>query len=309
MSGVIAHIPARIHRGVTVMPRTCHAHIRTCDTGQVTRIFFMINSHKRSAVHVRSAFLSDIHLGSRECRAELVLDFLHAVQMEQLFLIGDIVDIWSLRRSFYWPQSHNNVLRTILGKAKHGTRVIYVPGNHDEPLREMDGMVFGNLEIHREFVHTTARGLRLLVLHGDEFDSAVKCSRALAAFGSGMYDVALGLNRYVNAARRRLGYPYWSLASYLKSKVGNAMQYVRSFEQAAAHAARRRGLDGIVCGHIHRPEIAERDGVLYCNDGDWVDSCSTLIEDRSGELELWTWNEVGAAVPALRGRGTLGRAA
>jgi UDP-2,3-diacylglucosamine pyrophosphatase LpxH len=247
-------------------------------------------------IHVRSAFISDIHLGSRECRAELVLDFLRNVQMEQLFLVGDIVDVWSLRRSFYWPQLHNDVLRTILGKTKHGTRVIYVPGNHDEQMREICGTHFGNLEVHREYVHTTRRDLRLLVMHGDEFDSAVQCPSWLTALGSELYDVCLGANRLVNAFRRRFGYPYWSLAGYLKHRVGNAMKYVHGFERAAAEAARRRGVDGIVCGHIHRPEIRELDGVLYCNDGDWVDSCSALIEDRSGELELWHWNEVGAAL-------------
>jgi UDP-2,3-diacylglucosamine pyrophosphatase LpxH len=250
----------------------------------------------RPIIHVRSAFISDIHLGSRECRAELVLEFLRRVQMEQLFLVGDIVDVWSLRRSFYWPQIHNDVLRTILGKTKHGTRVIYVPGNHDEQMREICGTLFGNLEIHREYVHTTLRDQKLLVMHGDEFDGAVQCSRWLAALGSGLYDVTLGANRLVNALRRRFGYPYWSLAGYLKSRVGNAMKYVHSFEQAAAQAVRRRELDGIVCGHIHRPEITELDGILYCNTGDWVESCSALIEDRSGELELWHWNDAGSAL-------------
>ena len=250
----------------------------------------------RPIIHVRSAFISDIHLGSRECRADLLLDFLRHVQMEQLFLVGDIVDVWSLRRSFYWPQIHNDVLRTILGKTKHGTRVIYVPGNHDEQLRKICGTSFGNLEIHREYVHTTLRDLKLLIMHGDEFDGAVQCSRWLTALGSGLYDVTLGANRLLNAFRRRFGYPYWSLAGYLKSRVGNAMKYVHGFEQAAAQAARRRGVDGIVCGHIHRPEIIELDGTLYCNDGDWVDSCSALIEDRSGELELWHWNDVGSAL-------------
>ena len=260
-------------------------------------------------IHVRSAFISDIHLGSRECRADLVLDFLRHVQMAQLFLVGDIVDIWSRRRSFYWPQIHNDVLRTILGKTKHGTRVIYVPGNHDEQLRELCGSSFGNLEIHREYVHTTARGLKLLVMHGDEFDGAVKCSRWLTALGSGLYDVTLGANRVVNALRRRLGYPYWSLAGYLKSRVGNAVKYVHEFEHAAAQAARRRGVDGIVCGHIHRPEIVELEGLLYCNDGDWVDSCSALIEDRRGELELWHWNDAGSALRPVVTPRTAARAA
>lgn len=247
-------------------------------------------------IHVRTAFISDIHLGSRDCRTELVLDFLRRVQCEQLILLGDIIDVWSLRRSFYWPQSHSDVLRTILGKTKHGTRVIYVPGNHDEQFREVCGMSFGNIEVHREYIHQTLRGLRLLIMHGDEFDAAVKCSRWLANLGSGLYDLALGLNRGLNALRHRLGYGYWSLAGYLKSRIGNAMDYVRNFELAAAHTARRRGLDGIICGHIHRPEIAEVAGVLYCNDGDWVDSCSALIEDRSGELELWHWTGAHGAV-------------
>ena len=263
----------------------------------------------RPISHVRSAFISDIHLGSRECRADLVLDFLRHVQMEQLFLVGDIVDVWSLRRSFFWPQLHSDVLRTLLGKTKHGTRVIYVPGNHDEQMREICGASFGNLEIHRDYVHTTARGMRLLIMHGDEFDGAVQCSRWLTALGSGLYDVTLGANRLLNTVRRSLRLPYWSLAGYLKTRVGNAMKYVHDFEHAAAHAARRRGVDGIVCGHIHRPEIIELDGTLYCNDGDWVDSCSALIEDRSGELELWHWNDVGSALRPIVTPRALPRAA
>ena len=256
--------------------------------------------HKHKSPSLRSVFLSDIHLGARECRADLLLEFLHRVHMERLFLVGDIVDVWNMRRDFFWPQLHNNVLRTLLGKAKHGTRIIYIPGNHDEEFRDLDGSVFGNLEVHREYVHTTALGQRLLVAHGDEFDANVKCSRWLAALGSGMYDVSLGLNRGVNRVRRALGFPYWSLATYLKSKVGNAMTYVRRFEEAAAHAALRRGLDGIICGHIHRPADTERCGVRYCNTGDWVENCSALIEDWAGELHLWqleSWREAFRAAP------------
>ena len=257
-----------------------------------------MDMHVRHPIHVRSAFLSDVHLGARECRADLLLDFLHRVHMEQLFLVGDIVDVWNMRRDFYWPQLHNNVLRTLLGKAKHGTRIIYVPGNHDEEFRDLDGTVFGNLEVHRDYVHTTRRGQRMLVAHGDEFDAHVKCSRWLAALGSGMYDISLGLNRGVNRVRRALGFPYWSLASYLKSRVGNAMTYVHRFEEAAAQAAARRGLDGIVCGHIHRPADTERCGVRYCNTGDWVENCSALLEDQSGELQLWQQADGHAAFSA-----------
>jgi UDP-2,3-diacylglucosamine pyrophosphatase LpxH len=263
----------------------------------------------RGPFHVRSAFISDVHLGSRECRADLILDFLRSVHMEQLFLIGDIVDVWSLQRSFYWPQAHNDVLRTILGKTKHGTRVIYVPGNHDEQMRDFCATVFGNLEIHREYVHTTARDLRLLILHGDEFDGAVHCPRWLHVLGSNLYDVTLGANRLVNAMRRRFGYPYWSLAGYLKGRVGNARRYVEEFERAAAHAVRKRGLDGIVCGHIHRPEIHHIDGVLYCNDGDWVDSCSALIEERNGELELWHWKQARGEQASFERASAIPRAA
>jgi UDP-2,3-diacylglucosamine pyrophosphatase LpxH len=244
---------------------------------------------------VRSAFLSDLHLGTRECLADRILDFLHTVQMEQLFLVGDVIDLWALRSGIYWPQSHNNVLRTILGKAKQGTRVIYVPGNHDELLRELCGNTFGNLEIHREYVHVTATGRRMLVLHGDEFDAAVKCSRWTSALGTRMYDLSLRAGYHLNTARRALGFSHWSLATWLKNRVGNAVRYVQGFERAAAHAARRRGLDGVICGHVHRPQIATLDGVLYCNDGDWVEHCTALIEDRDGELQLWDWSSAREA--------------
>jgi len=245
---------------------------------------------------MRSAFVSDVHLGSKGCRADALLEFLKSVEVEYLFLVGDIVDLWAMRKNFYWPQDHNNVLRTVLGKARSGTRVIYVPGNHDQELREFCGSVFGNLEIHREYVHDTADGRRLLVMHGDEFDTVVKCSPWLARLGSSVYDFLLGLNRHVNAVRRLFGMPYWSLASYLKHKAKTAVQYIASFEQAVAHAARKRGVDGVVCGHIHRAEITDIGGVQYCNDGDWVESCSALVEDMNGRLTLWSWPEVRAGL-------------
>ncbi len=264
---------------------------------------------ERRPARFRSVFVSDVHLGFRGCQAVQLLEFLKAVHTDHLFLVGDIVDVWSLRKSFYWPQSHNDVVRTILGKAKAGTRVIFVPGNHDEDLREFAGSVFGNLEIHREYVHETADGRRLLVLHGDEFDSVVKCSPWLAHFGSFMYALTLGANRYFNAARRLLGYPYWSLAGYLKHKVKNAVSYISSFEQAVVHAARRRGVDGVVCGHIHRAEILDLDGIVYCNDGDWVESCTALVEDLNGRLALTSWSQLCGAQTALVEDVPLGRAA
>ena len=260
----------------------------------------MLTKSAREKIHVRTVFVSDVHLGSRGCRADELLGFLGCVEMDYLFLVGDIVDFWSLRRGFYWPEQHNEVLRTVLGLARNGTRVIYVPGNHDEDLREFCGSVFGNLEIRRRFVHETAAGETLLVTHGDEFDTAVHWSPWLTRLGAHAYDFTLRLNRYVNAARRLAGFPYWSLASWLKQRVGNAMQYIESFERAAAQAARRSGVDGIVCGHIHRAGIRELDGVRYCNDGDWVESCTALVEDMNGRLALWSAADVRARVNADR---------
>lgn len=244
-------------------------------------------------IRVRSVFISDVHLGFKGCSAELLLEFLHSVDMEHLFLVGDIVDVWSMKKAMFWPQSHNNVLRTILGKAKHGSKVIFVPGNHDEEFRAFDGAVFGNLEIHREFVHTAADGRRILVLHGDEFDGVVKCSPWLAKLGSNLYDTLLAANPYINWVRRKFGLPHWSLSAYLKHKAKSAVQYIGSFEDAVAQAARRRGVDTVVCGHIHHAEMREIGGVKYCNDGDWVESCTSLIEDMNGQLRLIHW-------PALR---------
>jgi len=243
------------------------------------------------ALRLRSVFISDVHLGFKGCRAEFLLDFLRRVECEQIYLVGDIIDLWSLQRTFYWPQAHNDVIRTILGKAKHGTRVVYVPGNHDRAFRDHDGLTLGNVEIRLEAIHETADGRRFLVLHGDEFDSIVRASPLLESVGSHAYAAALRLNRYVNAARQMLGYPYWSLAAFLKHKVKNAVKYIANFERALAVEARRRGVDGVICGHIHRAEITEIDGILYCNDGDWVESCTTLVEDFAGRLSLLRWTE------------------
>ena len=242
-----------------------------------------------AAIRARSVFISDVHLGCKGCSAELLLDFLHSVEMDHLFLVGDIIDVWSMQKAMFWPQSHNNVLRTILGKAKRGTKVIFVPGNHDEVFRDFDGAVFGNLEIHREFVHTAADGRRILVLHGDEFDSVVKCSPWLAKLGSNLYDLLLAANPYINWLRRKFDLPHWSLSAYLKHKAKSAVQYIGSFEDAVAQAARKRGVDTVVCGHIHHAEIREIGGVKYCNDGDWVESCTSLIEDMNGHLRLIHW--------------------
>lgn len=249
----------------------------------------MVERTGPAPLKVRSVFISDVHLGFKGCSAELLLDFLHSIDMDYLFLVGDIIDVWSMQKSMFWPQSHNNVLRTILGKAKRGAKVIYVPGNHDEVFRDFDGAVFGNLEIHREYVHQTASGKRLLLLHGDEFDSVVKCSPWLAKLGSTLYDLLLAANPYINWMRRKLDLPHWSLAAYLKHKAKTAVQYIGSFEEAVAQTARKRGVDMVVCGHIHHAEIRDIDGITYCNDGDWVESCSSLVEDMNGQLRLIDW--------------------
>ncbi|MGB7739736.1 MAG: UDP-2,3-diacylglucosamine diphosphatase [Steroidobacteraceae bacterium] len=267
------------------------------------------------ALRLRSVFISDVHLGFKGCRAEFLLDFLRRVECEQIYLVGDIIDMWSLQRSFYWPQAHNDVIRTILGKAKHGTRVVYVPGNHDRAFRDHDGLTLGNVEIRLEAIHETADGRRFLVLHGDEFDSIVRASPLLESLGNRAYAAALRLNRYFNAVRQMLGYPYWSLAAFLKHKVKNAVKYIANFERALAAEARRRGVDGVICGHIHRAEITKIDGILYCNDGDWVESCTTLVEDFAGRLSLLRWTETAEvlagmqALPLLDGAEPIGQAA
>ncbi len=214
-----------------------------------------------------------------------------------------MVDGWRLRRSWYWPQSHNDVVQKLLRKARKGTKVFYVPGNHDEWLRDFTELHMGGVMLVREAVHVTADGRRLLVMHGDAFDGVVRYARWLALLGDGAYDMALRLNHVFNLIRRRLGYPYWSLSAYLKFKVKNAVQFISDYADAIAAEARSRGVDGIVCGHIHHAEIRDIGGVLYCNDGDWVESCTALVEHDDGRLEILPWMALRAfdplAVPVL----------
>jgi UDP-2,3-diacylglucosamine pyrophosphatase LpxH len=275
----------------------------------------MDHAQQRHSIRLRSVFVSDTHLGFKGCRAEFLLDFLRRVECDHLYLVGDIIDLWSMTRTFHWPQAHNDVIRTILGKAKHGTRVVYIPGNHDRTFRDHDGLVMGNVEVRRQAIHETADGRRLLVLHGDEFDSIVRASPLLESVGSQAYALALSLNHWVNAVRRALGYPYWSLSAFLKHRVKNAVKYIANFERAVSAEARRCGVDGVVCGHIHRAEIAEIDGVTYYNDGDWVESCTALVEDHQGRLSILRWTETaevlvgGRALPLLDGVAALEPAA
>jgi len=238
---------------------------------------------------VRTLFLSDIHLGTRGCSAEALVDFLHSIECETLFLVGDIVDGWRLRRGWYWPDAHNEVVRRILKMAHRGTRVIFVAGNHDEMLRTYAGMSFGGVELVLDAIHVTADGRRLLVTHGDAFDGVVLYARWLAFLGDQAYAVLLRANIYFNQIRRLLDLPYWSLSNYLKRRVKNAVSFISSFEEAVAHEAQARGLDGIVCGHIHSAEIRRIGDVTYYNDGDWVESCTALAEDADGAMRIIYW--------------------
>jgi UDP-2,3-diacylglucosamine pyrophosphatase LpxH len=250
-----------------------------------------------STTHYRTIFLSDIHLGTRGCKADFLLDFLRWNESETLFLVGDIVDGWRLRRSWYWNQSHNDVIQKILRKARKGTTVTYIPGNHDEWLREYTEIELGGIKVVDEAIHVTADGRRLLIIHGDAYDGVVKYARWLALLGDWAYNLMIWLNTHFNRLRRRLGYPYWSLSAYLKGKVKNAVVYVGNFADAVADEARRRGVDGVVCGHIHKAEIRQLADITYCNDGDWVESCTALVEHWDGRLEIIDWIELRALDP------------
>jgi UDP-2,3-diacylglucosamine pyrophosphatase LpxH len=242
----------------------------------------------------RTVFISDIHLGTSNCKAAQLLEFLRVVECEQLYLVGDIIDGWQLKRRWFWNQAHNDVIQKILRKARKGTRVVYVSGNHDEFARHFLGLAFGGIDICDEVVHTTITGRRLLVFHGDLFDAVIQRARWLALAGDHLYVFTLRLNRWLNRLRGHLGLPYWSLSQYLKQRVKNAVSYINDFEVAVAGEARRRGLDGVVCGHIHKAEMREIDGVLYCNDGDWVESLSSLVETTDGQLRVLHWPEIAA---------------
>jgi UDP-2,3-diacylglucosamine pyrophosphatase LpxH len=238
----------------------------------------------------RSLWISDVHLGTPGCQAAALLDFLRQTECDTLFLVGDIVDGWQLRRSWFWPQAHNDVVQKLLRKVRRGTRVIFVPGNHDEFARRYVGHNFGGIEVVEDWVHRTADGRFLWVTHGDLFDGVIQCAKWLAHAGDRAYEFTLRLNRHLNSLRARMGLPYWSLSGYLKHKVKRAIAYVGDFESAVAREARRRGVDGVVCGHIHRAELREIDGIVYANDGDWVESLTALAEHVDGRLELIDWS-------------------
>jgi UDP-2,3-diacylglucosamine pyrophosphatase LpxH len=245
------------------------------------------NSRRR----YRTIFLSDVHLGTRGCRADFLLDFLKQCDCDRLYLVGDIVDGWRLRKSWYWTPEFDEVLREILLMARRGVEVTYIPGNHDEMFRDWMGigLEVAGVRLAREAVHEGADGRRYLVIHGDEFDGVIRYAKFLAHLGDWAYDWALTMNRLFNAARRRLGYPYWSLSQWLKRQVKEAVKAIDRFEEALAGEAKRRGLDGVICGHIHHAEMRTVQGVLYMNDGDWVESCTALVEHPDGRFELIDW--------------------
>jgi UDP-2,3-diacylglucosamine pyrophosphatase LpxH len=250
-------------------------------------------------MHYRAIFISDLHLGTPGCQADALLEFLKEHTSDYLYLVGDIIDGWQLRRRWYWPQAHNDVIQKLLRKARKGCRVIYVPGNHDEFARHFLDHHFGGIEVVEEAVHKTADGRQLWVIHGDYFDAVVQQAKWLAYVGDYLYEFTLKLNRYLNNLRGRLGLPYWSLSAYLKHKVKKALNYVTDFENAVAQEAAKQGYQGVVCGHIHRAEIRDVNGVLYCNDGDWVESRSALVENEKGELSLLYWQTEPVVVASV----------
>jgi len=239
----------------------------------------------------RTIWISDVHLGTRGCNAEMLIDFLDHVDSETMYLVGDMIDGWRLKKKFYWPAAHNDVVWRLLKRAKRGTRVIYIPGNHDEIFRQFTGMDFGGIAICRKAIHETADGRRLLVLHGDEFDAITLAHRWLAHVGDFAYTALMEVNRWVNIVRRWMKRPYWSLSKHAKAKVKNAVAFISHFEEVVAHAAGARGVDGVVCGHIHTAEIRDINGVTYYNDGDWVEGCTALVEHFDGTMEILHWGD------------------
>jgi len=243
---------------------------------------------------VRSIFLSDIHLGTRGCQAACLLDFLRQYESDHLFLVGDIIDFWAMSRSVQWSGLHNTVVQKILRRARHGEKVVLIPGNHDEALREYDGTTFGDILVAFEWLHVTADGKRLLLLHGDEFDQVTRHHRWVALLGDVAYNLLVRLNAQLSWLRRRLHIQgYWSLAGYAKRKVKSAVSFIWDFEESVIRAVRERGLDGVVCGHIHSAAIKQVDSLLYINCGDWVDSCTGIVEHLDGRLELIEWRHDG----------------
>jgi UDP-2,3-diacylglucosamine pyrophosphatase LpxH len=240
----------------------------------------------------RTLFISDVHLGARGCQADRLLDFIRLVDADTIYLVGDIVDGWALRSTWYWPQAHNNVVQKFLRKARKGARIIYIPGNHDEFLRDYYGTHFGGVEVAESAIHTAADGRRYLVTHGDLFDIVIKHARWLAYLGDKAYDAAIAANTIFNKVRRSLGLRYWSLSQWAKYKVKNAVNFIGEFEKTLAAEASRHGLDGVICGHIHHAAAHDKFGFTYINCGDWVESCTAVGENFDGRFEIINWADL-----------------
>lgn len=255
----------------------------------------------REAVNYRSVFISDVHLGTRTAQAEALIDFLRTSDADTYYLVGDIIDFWKVRRGAHWPQAHNDVLQKLLRKARKGSRIVFIPGNHDEGVRDFCGMHFGGIEIQKTAIHETVNGRRYVVMHGDEFDIVVRTAKWLAFLGDCGYEAALWLNTPVNWLRRHLGLGYWSLSAYLKYRVKQAVSYIGAYEDAVAEEARRQGADGIICGHIHHAADRQIGSVHYLNCGDWVESATAIVETSRGELNLIKWSADAHRRPAVAG--------
>jgi len=250
----------------------------------------VMNLQKIKKQKYRTIFISDLHLGTRRSRTDLILHFLKHTECETLYLVGDIIDNWALKRKWFWDQNSNDVIQKILRKARKGTKVVYIPGNHDEAFRAFTAHDFGGIQIRMNDIHTSADDKRYLILHGDEFDGVVLYAKWLANLGDRAYEAAVSMNVYYNKLRRIMGLPYWSLSAFLKRKVKRAVEFIGNFEDAVVRRAREKNVDGVVCGHIHTPEMRMIDGIHYCNDGDWVESCSALVEHFDGRFELIDWS-------------------
>ena len=249
----------------------------------------MLQRISHGPTRVRTLFLSDIHLGTKGCQADRLLDFLRHYEADAVYLVGDIVDGWQLKSGWYWPQIHNDVVQKLLRQARKGARLRYIPGNHDEFLRDYYGTHFGGIEVLEDATHVSADGKRYLVIHGDLFDVVIRHARWLALLGNRAYDLAIWLNTYFNSIRRALGLTYWSLSQWAKLKVKNAVNFIGEYEKALAAEARRRGVDGVICGHIHHAVIRNDFGLAYINCGDWVESCTAVVEHFDGQFEIVRW--------------------
>lgn len=243
-----------------------------------------------STKRYRAIFISDIHLGTRRAQAEAFLDFLGHTESEYLYLVGDIIDSWSLRQHWHWQQSHNDVIQKLLRKARKGTKLVYIPGNHDENFRDFINLKFGKVRVLEEAIHTSATGKRYLVLHGDKFDGVVCFAPWLAKLGDQAYEVSMSLNAAVNKVRRFFKLPYWSLSAFLKYKVKKAVEFLSRFEEAVVRDAKQRNCEGVICGHVHTPDDRMIEGIHYLNDGDWVESCTALVEHLDGRFEIIGWH-------------------